>query len=229
MTEHDPFAARADRILDAAGELLLRLGYRKVTIEDIARRAKIGKGTVYLHWRTKDELFVALLARESIVMVERIVAALRADPENVRPHRLMRAVYLIVTSQPLLMAMAVGDAEILGRLADSEVNEYGLAASERFLDTLTEYGLLREDVPHLSFTLQASTAGFLTAEPPEPHAKLDEDARADALAHVIRTAFEPARPPRRSVLVGAAGAISAIFTDLVPSYRAWIYRQEGSS
>ncbi|MGW2198666.1 helix-turn-helix domain-containing protein, partial [Streptosporangium sp. NPDC001682] len=42
---------RADRILDAAAELLVRLGYRKVTIDDIARLAGIGKGTVYLHPR----------------------------------------------------------------------------------------------------------------------------------------------------------------------------------
>jgi hypothetical protein len=36
---------RADRILDAAGSLLLRHGYRKVNVEDIARQAGIGKGT----------------------------------------------------------------------------------------------------------------------------------------------------------------------------------------
>jgi hypothetical protein len=33
---------RADRILYAAGELMIRLGYRKVTIDDIARQAGIG-------------------------------------------------------------------------------------------------------------------------------------------------------------------------------------------
>ena len=229
MTASDPFIARADRILDAAGDLLLRHGYRKVTIEDVARRAKIGKGTVYLHWRTKDELFVALLARESITMCERIVARLREDPENALPHRLMRAVYLIVTGQPLLMAMATGDAEILGRLAESEVNEYGVAASERFLDVLGEYGLIRDDVPNLTYTISAATAGFFTAEPPEQEPKLDEEARGDALAHVIQAAFEPPRRPRRSVLVGAAAAITEIFTDLTPSYRAWIYRQEDSA
>ncbi|HEY0932927.1 MAG TPA: TetR family transcriptional regulator, partial [Trebonia sp.] len=37
---------RESRILDAAGDLLLAFGYRKVTIEDVARRAEIGKGTV---------------------------------------------------------------------------------------------------------------------------------------------------------------------------------------
>lgn len=220
----DPFTARADRILDAAGELLLRLGYRKVTIEDVARRARIGKGTVYLHWRAKDELFVALLARESITMIEGVIGKLREDPEYALPHRMMRAVYLIVVDQPLLTAITTRDAEVLGRLADSDVNEYGLAVSERLLDVLTEYGLLRDDVPNLAYALHAATAGFYTADPPTSEFKLAAEARADALAHVVRAAFEPARAPRRSVLVGAAAATSEIFADLIPPYRAWIYR-----
>ena len=48
---------RAERILDAALELLQRWGYRKTTIEDIAKQAGVAKGTVYLHWKTRDALF----------------------------------------------------------------------------------------------------------------------------------------------------------------------------
>lgn len=220
----DPFAARADRILDAAGELLLRHGYRKVTIEDIARRARIGKGTVYLHWRTKDEVFVALLAREGIAMIEEIVKHLDADPENVLPHRLMRAVYLIVTGRPLLMAAATSDSEILGRMVESDVNEYGVASSQQFIDVAIEYGLFRDDIPDLAYTLSAATSGFYIANPKTVGIDPGTEARADALAHVVRTAFEPARTPRRSVLIGAAGAIREIFADIIPPYRAWIYR-----
>ena len=56
--------ARAARILDVTAELLLRHGYRRVTIDDIARHADIGKGTVYLHWKTRDDLFKAVFERE---------------------------------------------------------------------------------------------------------------------------------------------------------------------
>lgn len=229
MSEPDPFTTRADRILDAAGELLLRHGYRKVTIEDIARRAKTGKGTVYLHWRTKDELFVALLARAGITMIEGVVKHLDADPENVLPHRLMRAVYLIVADQPLLMAAVTSDTEILGRLAESEVNEYGVATSQQFLDVAIEYGLLRDDIPDLAFTFNAAITGFYTVNPKMAGLGPGTEARADALAHVVRAAFEPAHRPRRSVLIGAAGAIREIFADIVPPYRAWIYRERDSS
>lgn len=85
-----PQRDRADRILDAAGELLLTLGYRKVTIDDIAGRARIGKGTVYLHWRTKGQLFQALIGRESVQLTDEVIGVLAGDAAAVRPHQLLR-------------------------------------------------------------------------------------------------------------------------------------------
>jgi AcrR family transcriptional regulator len=51
------------RVLDAAADLLVRWGYHRVTVEDVARHAGIGKGTVYLHFRTKEALFLTVLLR----------------------------------------------------------------------------------------------------------------------------------------------------------------------
>ncbi len=61
-----PFAAEsvtADRILDAADRLLGRFGYRKMTVDDLAREAGIGKGTVYLSFRSKEEVALACIDR----------------------------------------------------------------------------------------------------------------------------------------------------------------------
>src|SRR5579884_3269032 len=63
--------ARAERILDAASELVLRWGYKKTTIDDIAKQAGVAKGTIYLHWKTREELFLALLTREYISIAEK--------------------------------------------------------------------------------------------------------------------------------------------------------------
>ncbi len=61
---------RADRILDAAAELILRWGYKKTTIDDIAKQAGVAKGTIYLHWKTREDLFLALLTREDLKLAE---------------------------------------------------------------------------------------------------------------------------------------------------------------
>src|SRR5258708_15075962 len=71
---------RADRILDAAAELMLRWGYNKTTIDDIARYAGVAKGTIYLHWKTREDLFLALMKREYMSLVQDIQQPITADP-----------------------------------------------------------------------------------------------------------------------------------------------------
>jgi AcrR family transcriptional regulator len=61
-----PTAAPADvrdAILDAMERLLARWGYRKTTVEDVAREAGIGKGTVYLHFPSKEEVALGSIDR----------------------------------------------------------------------------------------------------------------------------------------------------------------------
>lgn len=54
---------REQLILRAAEELLLEKGYHETSMEDIASRVGISKGTVYLHFASKEDLVFALLQR----------------------------------------------------------------------------------------------------------------------------------------------------------------------
>jgi AcrR family transcriptional regulator len=81
---------KAARILDAAEELLVGFGYRRVTVDDVARRAGVGKGTVYLYWPSKRELFAGVLTREAAGLLGEQLAALRADSAEVQLHRSLR-------------------------------------------------------------------------------------------------------------------------------------------
>ena len=64
----------ADQILDAADRLIIRHGYRRMTVEDLAREAGIGKGTVYLSFESKESVALACIDR----MVDRLLDRLRA-------------------------------------------------------------------------------------------------------------------------------------------------------
>ena len=55
---------RADLILQAAEDVLAEKGYHDTSIDEIAARVGIAKGTVYLHFPSKDDLVVALCERE---------------------------------------------------------------------------------------------------------------------------------------------------------------------
>ncbi len=220
-------AGRADRILDAAGELLLRLGYRKVTVEDVARRAGIGKGTIYLHWRTKDLLFEAVLMRESIELTEEIVTGLRDDPSEARPHRLMHATFVAMDRKPLVRALFTGDMELLGRLTDSSLVDEDALATDRFIDLMTRHGLLRADIPNLPYALRASVLGFFLLYEVDPSATgLSTQDKADALARTVHHAFESAAEPDPAVLNAAAPELVTVLEDMIAAYRTWIYSQD---
>jgi len=63
----------SDLILDAADRLLARYGYRKMTIDDVAKEVGIGKGTIYLHFKSKEEIALARVDR----IVDRLNERLR--------------------------------------------------------------------------------------------------------------------------------------------------------
>src|SRR5215469_14784240 len=88
IPEKDDRTLREERILDAAATLLVRWGYRKTTIDDVAREAGVGKGTIYLHWKDKNELFMAAIWRTSKQLSDETIRRINDDPEGGRFHRL---------------------------------------------------------------------------------------------------------------------------------------------
>jgi AcrR family transcriptional regulator len=57
-------AAKKDCILVEAARAFARFGFKKASIDDIAREAGVGKGTVYLAADSKEDLFYQVLHRE---------------------------------------------------------------------------------------------------------------------------------------------------------------------
>lgn len=56
-------AQRPDEILDAALCVFTRRGLHQTTLEEVAKEAGISKGTIYLYFKNKEELFVAAAQR----------------------------------------------------------------------------------------------------------------------------------------------------------------------
>ena len=63
-----------DAILDATDRLLTKYGYKKMTIDDLAKEAGIGKGSVYLHFSSKEEVALSHIDR----IVDRLKIKLRS-------------------------------------------------------------------------------------------------------------------------------------------------------
>ena len=213
------YVQRAERILDAAADLVLRWGYRRVTIEEVARHAGIGKGTVYLHFSTRAALFMGVLVRESLGLVDELVAAMRADPAAILPAEQARVTYLAVLGRPLLRAMFARDVEVLGELAAEAAGQPLRAlksdVADELFGLLRERGLMRTDLDagtqrHL---LNAVQLGFYLY-PPAAAPAVSPELAADALAHVIRHAVQPPGPPDTGELAELAPRVIARYERL---------------
>lgn len=55
--------ARKQDILSAAEKLFIQNGYQKTTLEDIADSCELSKGTIYLYFKNKEQLFLSILER----------------------------------------------------------------------------------------------------------------------------------------------------------------------
>jgi AcrR family transcriptional regulator len=71
-----------DLILDAADRLLARYGYRKMTMDDLALEVGIGKGTLYLHFRSKEEIALARVDRIVDQLNERLREIAASDASS---------------------------------------------------------------------------------------------------------------------------------------------------
>ncbi len=60
MARHDDVR---QKILDAAEQRLWHYGFKKTTIDEIASDAGVGKGTVYLHFQSKEDVALAIMAQ----------------------------------------------------------------------------------------------------------------------------------------------------------------------
>jgi len=65
---------REELILQAAEEVLMEKGYYETSIDEIAARVGIAKGTVYLHFPGKEDLVIAILERNAQAVVELVEA-----------------------------------------------------------------------------------------------------------------------------------------------------------
>lgn len=74
-------AERKNEILDAAEELFAARGYEETSTGDILDRVGIARGTLYYHFRSKEEILDALIGRLNQAMIARAEKA--AGDENV--------------------------------------------------------------------------------------------------------------------------------------------------
>lgn len=85
---------RETLILQMAEAVLMEKGYYETSIDEIASRVGIAKGTVYLHFPSKEDLVVAILKRDIQHLLEKIDEAACAEATiHDKVEAILRCVY----------------------------------------------------------------------------------------------------------------------------------------
>ena len=206
-------AERADRILAAAAELVLRWGYDKTTIDDVARHAGVAKGTIYLHWRSREELFAALLRRDRTEMIDAVRRQVHQDPARATLPGLFGLLVREIQRRPLLRAVMVQDSAVLGKLLarkrTSSTSHEMAAPFGEYLAKLRKHGLVRDELStedHLT-VLGVVLHGSLVSPQllPEP-LRVSEERAGDLIGDLLERTFAPGRTPSDAARTAGAEA-----------------------
>ena len=84
-----------DLILETASTIFSKLGFKKTTMDDIARAIHKVKGSIYYHFKSKEEIFKSIVEKESRLMKEEIIKAVEKETT---PDKKLQA-YVITRTQ----------------------------------------------------------------------------------------------------------------------------------
>ncbi len=92
---------RKETIIDAAERVIFSKGLEHSTMMDIAGEAEVSKGTLYLYFKNKAELNMAIAERGSELLNERMLKVFSGDHSGIKLIRMMGKTYLdFVHSNP---------------------------------------------------------------------------------------------------------------------------------
>jgi AcrR family transcriptional regulator len=77
---------RHQQILDAAYDVFNQVGFHAATIDQIAERAELAKGTIYIYFKSKEELYFSLLTHGLDILISLLKEMETREPQ---PERLL--------------------------------------------------------------------------------------------------------------------------------------------
>ena len=142
--------ARPSEILEAALACFTERGFAAARLDDVAQRAGVTKGTLYLYFRNKEELFEAVVRQSLVPYIEELEAAVgeAKEPASVLLKRFL-AGWPEVMSSPVsaIPKLVIAEAGNFPELADFYLNEVvhrSFAVIRHVIRTGIDHGQFRQ-------------------------------------------------------------------------------------
>ena len=132
--------AKRAQIMAGAGRVFSHMGFDAASVNDIAREAGVSKGTIYVYFQGKDDLFEALIDETRDRLFEQLAAELdRPGPVEGRLQRYGKLLARTLCSDPVIRAhrVVIGVAERMPDLGQ-RFYERGSTQGTRLMTRLLE-------------------------------------------------------------------------------------------
>ncbi|MCA9914329.1 MAG: TetR/AcrR family transcriptional regulator [Anaerolineae bacterium] len=138
------------RVLDAARGLFTHYGYDKTTMNDIVRESGVAKSTIYLRWKKKEDLFMALVWREARDYTADWFSRIEADPSGGTYANFMRHALEAYFANPFLTALYTSDRRVMGRMTEQLGVEHlfqrRMGLFLHFFQEMQRAGVVRQEI-----------------------------------------------------------------------------------
>lgn len=130
-------------ILAGAKQLFIRFGKRKTSVDEIARAAQVGKGTVYFHFKSKEEIWDTIVGEEVESGIRRITEALeQADTAREKLRTYIQIRYKVFGEELDILNIQQGVLDELFPEITQVIEEFKTKEIE-FLEEILTYGIQR--------------------------------------------------------------------------------------
>jgi AcrR family transcriptional regulator len=184
------------RLLDAAEEVFVRDGYEGAQLDEIAAMAGRSKGAVYTHFKSKEDLFLALFEHRTRSYIDRLVNSLRTCANRKQSLEAFREFYVelvrdkiwpILTLEFKLYALRHPESkERYRKVFDLAKTSSDGATDEQLFGKLTRAG--KADNDQALIALGPIVSGLLLESHFEPQ-KLSEKALRRILGRIFDALF----------------------------------------
>lgn len=148
--------ARPSEIVEAALQVFIDKGYAATNLNDVAKSAGVAKGTLYLYFETKQDLFRAVVQAATATNIEALRGAAAAFDGHIReliPQLLLQASQrLSADSIPAVARLVIGESQQfpdLARIWHDQVANVVIDLMSGLLKTAQANGEIRAGNPRL--------------------------------------------------------------------------------
>ncbi|MCI4668919.1 MAG: TetR/AcrR family transcriptional regulator [Bacteroidia bacterium] len=125
-------------ILDAAMKMFVKDGFEKTSIRNIAREIEYSPGSIYLHFKNKDEIFYALHAEFFNLLNARFDALQSIEDPLERLQSMGTAYMRFAFENPEAYNLMFVDNSPMGTIEDEDIWECAALTFKYLVDTVTD-------------------------------------------------------------------------------------------